>query len=180
MKRHLAVAAIACASFACLLCHRPALTPAYVGALPGIHPSPAALPVRDGLRRALISELGGDGLPDSGDDAGGYVHVMAEAGSGLFAVVFAPASRRGASDNGEIYVFVNKSFGHGAGWRCTGRLCGNAVMLEPGSGGRPNLITRWHLGQRQGILKRYIYDRTRGRYLARESMEYDESPGGQQ
>lgn len=174
MSRCLAAAAIACAAFAFLLCHQQALSPAYVDTLPVVHPSQAALPVGGGLGRALIGELGASCLPDTGCTSGGYFHVTVEAEAGRMAFVFAPADQRGASDNGEIYVFEKSSFDGKSCWRCTVRLCGNSVTLEPGPAGRPNLITRWHLGHRQGILERHVYDCKRGRYASASFIQYDE------
>lgn len=101
-----------------------------------------------------------------------HCFAMMDLGGIMAAAVFEPDSCLGASGNGVIRVFAKT--GQEGTWRCLAKLYGNAVHVEPGPDGRPNLIAHWHLGCRHGILTRHVYDRDQVRYLPAESVEYEE------
>lgn len=112
-------------------------------------------------------------ISDANAGAAGYRHAMLDLGGTRAAAIFEPDSCLGASGNGVIRVFAKA--GRGGTWRCLAELFGNAVHVESGPGGRPNLIAHWHLGFNQGIITRHVYNQSKGRYLPAESVEYEKA-----
>lgn len=89
------------------------------------------------------------------------------------AILFTPASFRGASGNGDIIIFKLQQEKVTSQWKPIGFLLGHHVHIERiKSNEYYSLVTNWHMGSENGFLTRYKMDLRARRYFPSKETEY--------